>query len=101
MLLGEEGFFLLGYSLQTSSFEVMAHSLGRERLVGDISKNFGNSHSSVSLPRTDKALCMANVGWRKLRRTTTTRFEKVRTMFRVKLRDCIKAIGSTSCYLGG
>jgi len=101
MPLGEEGLFLLGYSLQTSCLEVTAHSLGRERLVGDIPKGFGNIHSSVSLLRADKALCMANVGWGKLRRTTITRLKKVRMMFRAKLRDCTKAIGSTSCYLDG
>jgi len=72
-----------------------------ERLVDDSPKGLGHIHSSISLPRADKSLCMAYVGWGELGRTTTTRLRKVRTIFRAKLRDCTKAIRSTGCYLGG
>jgi hypothetical protein len=101
MPLGEEGLFLLCHSLQASCFEATTHSLHREGLVGDIPKCFGNIHSSISLPRADKTLCMTDVGWGKLGRTTTKRLREVRAMFRMKLRHCTKAILGSSCYLGG
>jgi hypothetical protein len=75
------------------------HSLGTEGLVGDIGKDLGHINSYVNLPRADKVLCMMNVGRRKLGRTTTKRLRKMRTMFRVKPRDCANAMASRSCNI--
>jgi len=70
--------------------------LGVERLVGDSPKGLGHIHSSISLPRADKSLCMAYVGWGELGRMTTKRCREVRAMFRVKPRDSTNAMASRS-----
>ena len=77
------------------------HSLGMERLVGDIGKGFGNFNSCFCLPRADKTLCMMDVCWGKLGGATTRRFIEVRTVFRVKPRDGTKTIYSRSCNILG
>jgi len=72
-----------------------------ERLVGDSPKGLGHIHSSINLPRADKTLCMAYVGWGELGRTTTKRLREVRTMFRTKPRDSTNAMASRSSNLLG
>jgi hypothetical protein len=80
MFLREEGLFLLHHSLQASCLKAIVNSLGGERLVGDIGKDFGDIDSGISLSRADKTLGMTNVGRRELSRTTATRLGEVRTM---------------------
>src|SRR5437016_2156153 len=97
--LGKEGLFLLYHSFRTSCLQAIAQSLGGEGLVGDIPECLGHINSSVSLPRADKALCMANICRGELKETTTKRLGEVRTMFRTKPRDCVNTMASGSCNM--
>ena len=62
----KKGMFELDYSFHTRLFQVSANSMGRERLICDIDKWFGNLDSIFSLSRGNKMLSMSNIGRRKL-----------------------------------
>ena len=68
MMLGEKRVFLLHHSLHTSFPKVTANGLGRDGVVLDILKCFGNLDSILSLSRSNKTDSMSHVsggndGW--------------------------------------
>ena len=83
MTLAKERLFLLDYSLHTSLFEMTVHSLGRERLVGDVSESSGDLDSILCLLGGDKVDSMTNSGGVKLGRMTSRQPLKVRALLRV------------------
>jgi len=74
--------------------------LGREGLVDDVGKGFGDINSSRSLSRTDKMDCMMNIGGGKYRRMTSNRLREMRAVFRVKHRDGTNTMTCRRCYVG-
>jgi len=54
----------------------MTNCLGRDRLVGDVLKGFGDLNSILSLPGGDEVDSMMSVGRGELGRTTTQGFLK-------------------------
>ena len=80
----ENRVFGLDHSLHTRLFQVLADSIGRERLVDDIGKGFGHLDSSFSPAGRDEMLSMVNVGRRKLGGATSNSLWKYRTFFGVK-----------------
>ena len=76
--------FGLDQHLHTSFFQVLADSIGRERLVDDIGKGSGHLDSNFSPASRDEMLSMADVGRRKLGGVTSNSLWKCRTFFGVE-----------------
>ena len=84
MFASENRVFGLDHSLHTRYFQVLADSIGRERLVYDNGKGFGHLDSSFSPASRDEMLSMENVGRRKLRGMTSNSLWKCRMFFGVE-----------------
>ena len=76
--------FGLDHSLHTSFFQVLADSIGRERLVDDIGEGFGHLDSSFSPASRDEMLSIVDIGRRKLGGATPNSLWKCRTLFGVE-----------------
>jgi hypothetical protein len=60
---------------------------GREGLVGDVAKSFGDLNCIFCLLRGDKVDSMANIGWGKLCWMTIRGLLELRMLFKVKSED--------------
>ncbi|KIM56451.1 hypothetical protein SCLCIDRAFT_132575, partial [Scleroderma citrinum Foug A] len=89
--------FGLDYSLHTRFLQVKTNSIGRERLVNDIFKGFGDLNCIFSLVRGDKMLRMVNIDRRKLGRTSSNGLRKGRMLPRAK---CGYSRGADTNLLG-